>query len=166
MLSNSDLEDLFKYYDVPLKGLYLSDMVPSGQPEDGCTIINLDRAYDADGPVGTHWTCLISEQTGGVYYDSFGAPPPKSVHAFLKRKYGKFGYNAWITQDLESQTCGFYCLAFCIFLTHHRDSLFEKPKACANRFVNLFGKKNNEPILRAFLLAQKHPHPLVLKKCK
>lgn len=164
MLSNIDLDHLCTHYSVPLKGIFLRDQLPS-RPEMGLTIVNLDRAFDSDGPIGTHWCAVWCDPSACVYFDSYGALPPTDVDAWLKAKYRRFGHNAWIIQNIQSEVCGFYCLAFGIWMNRSR-AVGESIPDCANRFVNLFGEKGNEAILRKFLLSLKNPHPLVVNKCK
>ena len=165
MLSNVDLDALCDFYSVPLKGIYLQDDL-RGRPENGLTILNLDKMYDFDGPKGTHWTCLWCDDSACVYMDSFGAPPPPNIDRWIKTRYHRYGVNAWIIQDVKSSVCGFFCLAFGVWCDRKRlknEGLLE----CANRYVNTYGERKNEKVLRSFLLASGlPPHELVVRKCK
>ena len=166
MLSNFDLDSICQHYSVPLKGIYLRDQLPAS-PENGLTIINLDRAFDFDGPVGTHWTALFCDDSACVYCDSFGAPAPTDVDKWIKGRYRKYGHNAWIIQSVKSNCCGFYTVAFGLFCTKKRKKN-EGLVACVDRYVNMFGERGNEKILREFLISAGGlpVHELVIKKCK
>lgn len=117
MLSNLDLFRLADHYRVPLATVCLRTELPRGGPQHGLTIINLDDGSQG----GTHWTCYYSDGgSQGVYFDSFGAVPPPEAMRWAKRgRRSPVSYNAWICQDLKSQTCGWFCLAYGCFLAHN-----------------------------------------------
>jgi hypothetical protein len=136
MLSNFELNHLCHHYSVPLNGIYLRDELPNGGPRQGITIINLDDSKP-DMPFGTHWTALWCDGSGECFYfDSFGALPPPEAIRWTKNK-GKMRYNAWICQAVKSETCGWFCLAFGIFMSREKRK-GESSADCFNRFVNMF----------------------------
>ena len=79
--------------------------------EEGNYIINLDDSQN----VGSHWTALQINKNKAIYFDSFGCVPPQNVTDFVKQTNIKLGYNNFIIQDLESEKCGFCCIAYLLF---------------------------------------------------
>ena len=71
------------------------------------------------------------------YFDSFGAPPPVEIINFTKKKKGgHLLYNNWIIQDLKSESCGWYCLGFLLYMWKNRQNI--NMKEIFNQFVNNF----------------------------
>lgn len=163
MLSNIDLSHLCKTYDVPLSGIYLRDKL-SQQPTPGMTIINLDDGSQG----GSHWTALWCDGKDTVYYDSFGAYPPPEIISWAKpcTKNG-FYYSAWIVQHIKSEACGFYCVAFGLFIRKERKT-GESLRDCFNRFVNLFedDSRKNDAHLKRYLESVKKIPPAFRAKLK
>jgi hypothetical protein len=127
MLTNFDLEKIAKNYDVELIGIYSKNELDNLQIENGNYIINLDD------DIGSHWCGLFVSKNDAMYFDSFGCVPPQNVIDFVKqRKNIKLGYNNSIIQDLESEKCGFFCIAFLLFLNRSKNK--DKYKA-TNDFI-------------------------------
>lgn len=110
-------------------------------------IINMDASDSAGGGHGTHWVGLWCGVQDAIYFDSFGAPPPVEVQDYIFRRYRRYGYNAWIIQDYDSNACGLYVVAFANAVAPQRGGRLLKD--AANNFVNLFGEntKNNDQLL-------------------
>jgi len=68
-------------------------------PRHGIFILNLDNVEN----IGTHWTCVFVDK--GLYYDSFGMPPPKELN-YIKIQ----SYNIIQHQQITSGLCGLYCI--------------------------------------------------------
>jgi len=136
-LSNYDLTDIVKTMNLPLKGIYFKDAFPSN-PDKGFYIINIQSKKDPRN--GTHWTCLYYDGLKNLYYDSFGFPPP----AELEKIITPYIYNNRDIQNIQTSSCGYYCVAFIKFLYRHSN----KEKAY-DVFLNLFNDKTsrNELIL-------------------
>lgn len=73
-----------------------------------CGIVNIDRS---DGP-GTHFVCFINtpDYPHVIYFDSYGADPPKLIDKFLKTSGKQCAYNSSHYQPIKSSLCGYYCL--------------------------------------------------------
>lgn len=165
MLSNIDLQVLAKHYNVPLQGTPLRDNLPKGGPTPGVYICNLDDSVPENGQIGTHWTCLICTFGEAIYVDSFASPPPPEITKWIKSRYPKgFGWNNWILQDVDSSTCGFWCLCVAIQAFHHHLPN-ETVTECVNRWISGFGEKGNETQMKHWLKTQApKPHALVRSK--
>ena len=138
--SNTELLDILKNYNITINGVYAKDQLKKPL-KDGFYIINLD---DSDG-TGTHWCSLYKINDAlSLYWDSFGFPAPENIEDLLY----KYEYNKKQIQDINSTSCGFYCVAFIKFLSNKTD----KRKAFET-FCNLFGKStsDNEFILYQIL---------------
>jgi hypothetical protein len=139
--SNIDLIDILNKTNINnFNGVYPKDRL--NKPlKDGFYIINLQ---DSGGP-GTHWTALYKINDGfSLYWDSFGFPAPENIEDIVY----KYEYNKKQIQDIDSTSCGFYCVAFIKFMYNKQDKL-----TAFNTFCNLFGNntKDNEFILYQLL---------------
>jgi len=112
MLSNFDLERLAEFYHLPLVAITMKDELPA-KVEDGCYIINLQSSTSGNG---THWLALFIHKNIAYFFDSYGAPPSVEIMKFVKKRKGcHMYYNNFIIQDLKSQNCGWYALAFLLW---------------------------------------------------
>jgi len=149
-ITNYQLIDLCKFYKIPTHGVYMKDELKLIPAVNGNYIINLDSS--STGRNGTHWTCLIlNDKLGNVFFDSFGCIPSLEVIDFIKRsKLKTYGYNNWIIQDIHSEFCGFFCLAFFIYIKNQLKE--QNIIKSSNIFVNIFvdNTKQNDTILKDF----------------
>lgn len=144
-LTNFNLEDLAKKYNLPLNNIIMKDRGEEEINENGFYIINLDNS---DGE-GTHWTGLYFKNSPmtSLYFDSFGFVPPLEVEEKIK----PYIYNDKDIQDYNSKACGWYCLAFIKFLNDKNDK-----KVAFKEFLNLFknNAKENDDILKKYLIIE------------
>lgn len=141
-LSDVEIGRLADSIGLPLEGIFMRNALPTGKPL-GCYVFNTDRL----GGGGTHWTAAYCTNKAVAYFDSFGAPPPVEIEAFLKRANPTYMFNNWIIQDPSATSCGLYCVAFLNFLHNLGGvSVFKK----AEVFAQLFGDdtRKNEQILQ------------------
>lgn len=141
LTSNIELLDILKNDNIKIIGVFAKDKLKNASLKYGFYIINLDNS---DGP-GTHWTVLYKINDGfSLYYDSFGFPAPEEVEDLLH----KYEYNKKQIQDIKSNSCGFYCIAFIKFMINKQDILL-----AFNTFCNLFRSNtiDNEIILHQLL---------------
>ena len=158
-LSNYEIEDICRFYRVPLRGVFLKDQLKDIPYQNGHYIVNLDSSSTNRG--GTHWCLLIIKGKEIAWFDSFGANMPVEVHSFIC--YRKYGFNNWIIQDyLTSNLCGFYCIGLLLYIHKYPErSLFD----AINDYVNLFvdDTRKNDGLLRQFYKRQK-PSSLIQSK--
>ena len=146
MITNFDLEKIASNYQIELK-IFMKDQLDKLQINNGNYIINLD---DLQGQ-GTHWVSLFISQNKAIYFDSFGCVPPLNVINFVKQRSKiKLGYNNFIIQDLKSDACGFYCIAFFVFLSQSKNKDIYKS---TDDFIKMFKDDTlkNEQILKNYL---------------
>jgi len=139
LLTSFDLEQLCQQYNISMNGVYCRDEIPH-RLHDGWYMLNLDRASGE----GTHWCCwYIGKQN--LYFDSFGFPPPKE----LERGLQTYTYSGRKIQNLNSDSCGWFCL-FCIKYCEDRGTDLRP----YNQFLSLFSDKPsaNEKILENYFL--------------
>jgi hypothetical protein len=116
-LSNFQLMNLIKdkKLDYYFAGVYSNDLLPKELIRDKFYIINLQ---DHDAGSGTHWTVLYyNKPLTSIYFDSYGFPSPLDVENRIK----PYIYNNKEIQDFDSSACGYYCIAFILFL-HNKDN--------------------------------------------
>ena len=140
-LSNFDIMKIIQSQGVDdFKGVYMKDQLPD-KLERGSYIINLQSSKEGNG---THWVCLYYTPNYSYYYDSYGFIAPLEV----QKKIIPYMYNDLEIQDIDSTACGFYCVAFVLYLNKKMN--IEK---AFMEFINLFGKdtERNEAILHQIL---------------
>ena len=156
-LTNIELEQLCKFYNIEIDGIFMKDEMPS-KNKFGNYIINLDSSNGG----GTHWCCFIeTPKNECFYFDSFGCVPPEEVSDFIK---GKYGFNNWIIQDLKSSNCGFFCLGLLNHVTNDisKETIYEK----ANNYINMFksNTKLNDSILKKYFNSLPKKCNILVKK--
>lgn len=83
-------------------GVFNKDNAPKNFKENTFAVLNLDKASGQ----GTHW-CVLGFKNGKyLYYDPFGASPPK----YIKDNFYPLFENTEIHQALDSSACGLYCI--------------------------------------------------------
>ena len=150
MLSNFDIENIANYYNIPIVVL-MKDELKKIKSNDCNYIINLESSNDGNG---THWLALKIENRDCAYFDSYGMLPPEEIISFCKRiQKSHLSYNTKEIQDLSAQTCGFYAMAFLIFLNSNNNNnhnLYQKSSSFSNLFSS--NTKLNNKILQQFYL--------------
>lgn len=83
----------------------MRDKLPKTIPVNKSIIINLDESSGK----GTHWVAFYRLKDKGLYFDSFGLPPPEEL--LKKIKVQIYGNSSQLQHDL-SVLCGYYCVDF------------------------------------------------------
>ena len=134
-LTDAQIKHICKHFKIPLIGVFEKDDIDD--LENGNYVINLNGH--------SHWTGLIKDPTGVIYFDSFGFPAPQNIDDLAS----PYCYNDKDIQDIKSSSCGYYTIAFLKFLT-------DKPNKhkLYSVFIDLFtdDTKQNEKVLRSLLL--------------
>ena len=161
MLTNYDLEELCDVYNVPLRGIYMKDMLPR-RIQNGNYIINLESSNGGRNN-GTHWTCLVVSNKDTMFYDPYGAPPSVEIRAFVQqRKNTHLGFNNWVVQDLKSENCGYFVLSFLIYIQIGRPTdMYKRANDYLNQFLD--DTKHNDEILRLTFRQLGKSHPLIAR---
>jgi hypothetical protein len=110
-------------------------------------IINM---ADSDDGSGTHWIALfISHNMQPFYMDSFGAVPPKEILQYLKPLKRKIAYSQFAIQDIKSDQCGIFSLAFLLYMTkkHHLNESYLNTFEKYLKQFDLAEQENNDAIL-------------------
>ena len=89
-----------------------------------------------------HWCILLKDGKDYFYFDTYGFPASSEV----EDQIGTYIWSDVQLQDMNSSSCGFYCVAWMLYLQEHKD----KKSAFAN-FLKLFSKstKKNEEIINS-----------------
>ncbi len=151
MLSNFDLIHLAKQHHLTnFNGVFSKDELPS-QLVHGSFIVNMSNDRDAKGNLnqGSHWIAMFVDNSfNPFYFDSFGFPPPIEISNYLRKSRKQITYSTREIQDIKTDVCGYYCLAFCLYMT--RNSQKYKSKDVFDDFLNKFDPNihNNEAILK------------------
>jgi hypothetical protein len=87
------------------KGVFMRDeLLNSKLTKTECLILNIDHSSN----VGTHWTCLFTDEGISYYFDSFGFRPPKEIEKYCNTEERYF--NTFRIQKPEEVICGHYCI--------------------------------------------------------
>lgn len=71
-------------------------------------VINMQDHDEGDG---THWVMLYNcSPSEVIYFDSEGQVPPKSIEKFMDRTKKRKVKNPYRIQELNTDTCGYYCI--------------------------------------------------------
>ena len=161
MLSNFDIEEIANYYNVNVI-IVMKDELKNMNPINTNYIVNLESSKDGNG---THWMGLKIENKDCVYFDSYGMLPPQEIITFCKRiPKSHLAYNTKEIQDFKAKTCGFFAIAFIIFLhINSSDNLYEKSSSFSDLF-SLDTKLNNKKLQKFFRLLPKQSALPILKK--
>ena len=136
-LSDKDITGILKQQGIKLNGIFMKDQLPK-KLKKGFYVINLASETDNNG--GTHWTTLYYSSQNSFYYDAFGFLAPVEV----ENKTKSYIYSTNEIQDINSSACGFYCIAFIIYMNSQKN----KMEGFKN-FVHQFSKdtkKNDEKL--------------------
>ena len=135
-LTDTEIDDLVKHYKIKnYHGCFIDDRLPS-KLSNGFYVINLNG--------NSHWTCLLKDGKKYFYFDSYGFLASEEV----EDQIGEYIYSTDQLQDMNSSSCGFFCIAWMSYMDSHKN----KESAFAN-FLSLFTKntKDNEMILHKWL---------------
>lgn len=139
--SNIELLNILQKENIIINGIYAKNQLTKPL-KDGFYIINLNNSNQD----GSHWTVLYKiNDSYSLYFDAFGFKAPEIVENLLLYKYD---YNKIQIQDINSTSCGFYCIAFIKFLYMKRNY-----KQAFKTFCSLFTDNTirNEIILNRLL---------------
>ena len=100
-------------------------------------VVNLNNSKQN----GSHWCGLYYNKDKSIYFDSYGYYPDKEIEKYLN----SYDYSNKQIQDLYSSSCGFYSIAFIIYMINNNNNL----KGFTDMFNDNF--KLNERILYDYL---------------
>ena len=149
MLSNFDIEEIANHYNLDVQ-IIMKDELKNMKPINTNYIINLESSTMGNG---THWMALKIQDKNCVYCDSYGMLPPEEIISFCKRiSKSHLSYNTKEIQDINAQTCGFFAIAFILFLhLNTSDDLYKMSSSFSNLF-SLHTKLNNKILQKFFRL--------------
>lgn len=135
-LSNIDILNILNKKNIRINGVFSKDLLPK-KLNKGFYVINIEKSNEGNG---THWTCLLCDHDN-YYMDSFGSPAPLEVQELMKDYY----FNDKQIQNMDSTACGYYCIAFIIYMTKTN-----KNQNDFNNFLKTFkiNSKHNDIILK------------------
>ena len=168
-LTNYQLLDLGKRMNVPLESPYFKDELPLNLKSNVGYIINLEDEEDENGDpnTGSHWCALYireypNEKREAIYFDPYGTGCPQDVEKSMKKTLGKsIPHTTKQIQDLNSDMCGWFCLAFLYYLHTYPKRTKDLYQDVSN-FLSFFDDlskdenmiKKNEFILKHFFRSE------------
>ena len=107
-LSSKEICNYLKYENMFL-GCFSSNQLPDITSYPCSIIVNTEKSNHPGG----HWVALLLQKDCSFYFDSFGLPVlEEDIFNYLERCYKKITYNLQCIQDIESVSCGLYCISF------------------------------------------------------
>ena len=137
-LTNGEIDDLVEHYKIKkYHGCFIDDKLPS-KLSNGYYVINLNGH--------SHWCCLLKDGKKYFYFDSYGFPASQEI----EDQIGEYIYSDNQLQHLNSSACGFFCIAWMLWMQNHKH---KNKEICFNSFLSIFTKdpKNNERIIHKWL---------------
>jgi len=165
-LSNHSIFDIAQFYNLKLIDVVQKDLLKNTpQVNNGFYIINNQSSTEGNG---THWVALYLSKNLSFFFDSYGAPPPEDVVEYVKKFNSKHLYfNNFIIQNLNSDNCGYFCIAFILFVQNKSNKDYSNVLNIINEFINYFDEntKRNDRILEAlFRMFEKNKSNKEIKK--
>lgn len=145
--SNLELTKIASFYNLPLVAIVQRDKLHEyPYVNNGFYIINTEPSTAG---YGKHWQCLYLNKNTSFYFCSFGNPAPTDVISYVKKYSKHFKNNNLIIQNIKSDNCGYYCIAFMLFMIKNNYNYLE--------FINAFDEDDTtrndyivEGIMRVF----------------
>ena len=136
-LNDNNLIEILNSYNIKINGIYQKDKLPN-KLLDGFIVVNLQSSVEG---FGTHWCALFHSKECDLYYDAFGFLAPEAIEDKINKSYY---YNKRDIQNINSSSCGFYCIAFIKYIHHKKNKL-----EAFDKFISLFSgnTKQNEKVL-------------------
>ena len=136
-LSDRDILEILNSYNIKINGIYQKDKLPN-KLLDGFIVVNLQSSVEG---FGTHWCALYHSKECDLYYDAFGFISPEAIEDKINKSYY---YNKRDIQNINSSSCGFYCIAFIKYIQNKKNKL-----EAFDKFISLFSgnTKQNEKVL-------------------
>lgn len=154
MLTNFELEDLAKKYQIPNFAVLSKDEF-KGKLQSGNYILNMENEKDEFGNYndGSHWVAVfVSKYYDCCYFDSFGFQPPQVVLKQLRKSNKKIYYNSLTIQNIRSSLCGWYCLVFLMWMNNNIECRCISDKYM--KFVNMFNPSDwtkNDDVMKSLI---------------
>ena len=141
-LTDIQIYDLAKRMNVPLVFCgFKTELDDEKLQYNKSYIVNLEDEFDEHGHrnEGSHYTCFQvnrypSGKIQGIYFDSFGQPPPQIIEKFVGFK---LPYNTKDIQSLMNSACGWYCLALLHYINSYEGRTRDLYTDCED-FTDLF----------------------------
>jgi hypothetical protein len=147
MLNNFEINDIANHYNLSLHPVVMKDELKTFKPRNGNYVINLQSSTAGSG---THWVALHVQDKKSFYFDSFGVICPTEVTNFCKKiQKSQLAYSDLQIQNINTETCGWYCISFLIYINRTKNKDIYKSAA---DFINQFSydTKDNNKILKEY----------------
>lgn len=147
-LTNKYVEDFGKKHCNNFLGVFPCNIHPKlDKNMSNFSIIFNESKHDESG---SHFVAIYSDKDIVYYFDSLGLKCENEyILKFVKTFNKSFIQNKQQIQSYNSIFCGYFCLAFIIFMFQ------EKNFSCIKQFYNLFSEKNlklNDKIVAELLI--------------
>ena len=130
-LTDKQIKLLCDYFNINIIGVFEKNEIKS--LEFGNYIVNLNGQ--------SHWCSMIISPNGNFWFDSYGFIAPENLQNLMEN----YIWNDKQIQDINSTSCGYYCIAFLKFMKSPSNKSYLQ-------FTDLFNTpKKNDKILFSLL---------------
>ena len=137
-MSNYDLLKWCKYLNIPINNVLSREESSPHNHKQALFIYNLEPSYMS----GSHWVATYVKNGIINYFDSFGMPPFQEIVDHAKRKNMTLLHQNNQIQNINTTTCGYFCLYFLNEMSKGR-SYYDSMKV-----FNIHNTMKNEKIHR------------------
>lgn len=126
----------FFRYSSTFKGVFPKDILPQRNTSKSSGRSGYILNTDISNQPGKHWVALFVDKNTIYYFDSYGGDPFKDVYLsrfieLVGNRRKKVYKNNRRVQQLTSPVCGYYAIAFILYM---------EKKASYHTFLSLFNK--------------------------
>ena len=107
-MSNYDLLKWCQYLNIPINNVLSREESSPHNHKQALFIYNLEPSYMS----GSHWVATYVKNGIINYFDSFGMPPFQEIVDHVKRKNMTLLHQNNQIQNINTTTCGYFCLYF------------------------------------------------------
>ena len=107
-MSNYDLLKWCKYLNIPINNVLSREESSPHNHKQALFIYNLEPSYMS----GSHWVATYVKNGIINYFDCFGMPPFQEIVDHAKRKNMTLLHQNNQIQNINTTTCGYFCLYF------------------------------------------------------
>jgi hypothetical protein len=114
--------------------------------QEGFYFMNIESS----GEDGSHWTCFLKNKRQVFYFDPFGVFPAQNQFDLFKENKLIIYYDEKQHQDIDSTSCGYWCLSWMYYMKMEKGTNLQKFKNFNRMFSEKDQPSNEKKLLEYF----------------